>query len=66
MDMHDNPEAHAESSSLAQFACITEFKERQAVNTTQCNNCHFKFSDSETPYYNVHWWIESKNIHYLI
>jgi predicted Zn-ribbon and HTH transcriptional regulator len=63
--MHDNPEAHTASSSLAQIACITEFKERQTVNTAQCNNCHFKFSDSET-HYNVYWWNESKSIHYLI
>jgi hypothetical protein len=41
--MHDNPEAHTESSSLAQFACITEFKERQTVNTAQCNNGHLNF-----------------------
>jgi hypothetical protein len=64
--MHDNPEAHAESSSLKQFACITEFKGRQIVNRAQCNKSHSKISDPEIPYYNVYWWTKSKSIHYLI
>lgn len=54
-DMHDNPGVQTESSSLAQFVCKTEFKERQSVNTAQCNNCPLKFSDSWTSYYNAYW-----------